>query len=171
MSNTSNVFTEQQQSILRILDANVSAVLNVNASLEGKARYNFSLISAVTAVVVTVNISLFNTSAINERMSVVLAMFAMLYTIIAFLTVSILQPKLMHVSPIDSKWDVIRYWWDLEWEDFPRELLANYSIIDKHNTEILKEKSRMTKSAYSLTVLAILVALLEAACYIPPTTP
>lgn len=167
MSNESNVFTDQQQSILRILDKNVSAILDVNAALEGKARYNFSLISAVATVVVTVNLSLFNSSSLNGRMIAVLVMFALLYILVAFLAISVLQPKLMHLSPIDSKWDHIRYWWELDWEEFPRELLANYSTIDKHNTEVVKEKARVTKSAYSLTVLAILTSLLEVACYVP----
>ena len=50
MSNSSNVFTAQQQSILHILETNVSAILDVNRNLEGKARYNFSILSAVATV-------------------------------------------------------------------------------------------------------------------------
>ena len=163
MCNEVRLFTEQQKSVLAILESNVTTVLASIDALESKARHNFTMLSAIATVVTTINLSLL--SKITPSMLVALLVMAALYVIVTVMSIIVLLPRSLKSSPIGSTWKDIKYWWELESSDYPGELLANYSAIDKDISKVMSDKARLVKFSYILTGLAIVAALGEAILY------
>lgn len=163
MCSETKLFSEQEKSVLSILENNVSIVLNTIDTLESKARHNFTMLSAIATVVTTINLSILN--IITTEMIIALIVMAVLYVIVAIISIVVLLPRSMESSPIGSSWDDIKYWWELESSEYPSQLLANYSEIDKRISKVMSCKSCLVKISYVLTGFAIAVALAEAVIY------
>lgn len=163
MCSETKLFSEQEKSVLSILENNVSIVLNTIDTLESKARHNFTMLSAIATVVTTINLSILN--IITTEMIIALIVMAVLYVIVAIISIVVLLPRSMESSPIGSSWDDIKYWWELESSEYPSQLLANYSEIDKRISKVMSCKACLVKISYVLTGFAIAVALAEAVIY------
>ncbi len=159
-------FTDQEKSILALLDANVNDTSNILASLEKKSQYNFTLISTMAAVIVLVNIEIYKLGKLDGDMKCTLIVFGILYLVIALCSILTLWPRVIGIRPIDPTWETASNFRRYDWSNFRNQLILHYVNIHEENENVINDKHRAVLVSYLCVGASVLAILVEAAMFL-----
>ncbi len=171
MSKETTTFTDREKNVLGLLDTNLRSAHDVIGTLERKAQYCFTLISAMAASVALININVFEITHRTPEDAAILciAFFIVLYLGVAVLSILTLWPREIDICPLEPTRENIEGLLDVEcvdWDTYCNEVLAQYADIYQCHRSVMEKKSRSLVCSYRLVGIAIFVVLLEIAIYV-----
>ena len=156
--------THQQQTVIQLLQSNVSWLDEANSTLEKKAQLNFNVTNIVAAILSSLNLaqtdSNFISVATRHHGLLVLLFFG--YLVVILLSIFALSPSDYLAFPLDPEEDTIKQWSELDRQTFYETLTESWALIYKNNKKINENKGNMVFWSQIFLVLDIVIILLIA---------